>query len=458
MALTDKNDSVGNPDGRYHADKIEQWPTAYFKLDGTCVKNGRMTSSVSPRSIIDRKVSPLVEAALGDTRVVLIAGPRQAGKTTLARKYAGSDRPYVTLDDAGALSAARADPVGFVRGIGRTVIDEVQRVPELMLAIKESVDRDDTPGRFLLTGSANLATVPMIADSLAGRMATISLLPFAQSEIRSTPGRLLDRLFAGEEPTAGEDAILGDELVALVLRGGYPEALRRATSARRTAWLEDYVAQILDRDVRDVANIDQFDQLPRLLQVLAEHAGQLVNHSSFGAALGLSSVTAQKYVAILERLFLVRTLAPWSSNRLSRLIKTPKLHFLDSGLLAVLREDEEEALRQERSRFGAVLESFVVSELLKLASWSDRRVSFSHYRTKDQDEVDVVIEDRRGRVVGIEVKASATVRPKDFRGLRQLQEAVGDRFMRGLVLHDHDRVTPFGEKLQAAPLSILWTM
>ena len=417
-----------------------------------------MTSSVSPRSIIDRKVSPLVEAALGDTRVVLIAGPRQAGKTTLARKYAGSDRPYVTLDDAGALSAARADPVGFVRGIGRTVIDEVQRVPELMLAIKESVDRDDTPGRFLLTGSANLATVPMIADSLAGRMATISLLPFAQSEIRSTPGRLLDRLFAGEEPTAGEDAILGDEMVALVLRGGYPEALRRATSARRTAWLEDYVAQILDRDVRDVANIDQFDQLPRLLQVLAEHAGQLVNHSSFGAALGLSSVTAQKYVAILERLFLVRTLAPWSSNRLSRLIKTPKLHFLDSGLLAVLREDEEEALRQERSRFGAVLESFVVSELLKLASWSERRVSFSHYRTKDQDEVDVVIEDRRGRVVGIEVKASATVRPKDFRGLRQLQEAVGDRFVRGLVLHDHDRVTPFGEKLQAAPLSILWTM
>ena len=417
-----------------------------------------MSSSVSPRSIIDRKVSPLVEAALGDTRVVLIAGPRQAGKTTLARKYAGSDRPYVTLDDAGALSAARADPVGFVRGIGRTVIDEVQRVPELMLAIKESVDRDDTPGRFLLTGSANLATVPMIADSLAGRMATISLLPFAQSEIRSTPGRLLDRLFAGEEPTAGEDAILGDEMVALVLRGGYPEALRRATSARRTAWLEDYVPQILDRDVRDVANIDQFDQLSRLLQVLAEHAGQLVNHSSFGAALGLSSVTAQKYVAILERLFLVRTLAPWSSNRLSRLIKTPKLHFLDSGLLAVLREDEEEALRQERSRFGAVLESFVVSELLKLASWSERRVSFSHYRTKDQDEVDVVIEDRRGRVIGIEVKASATVRPKDFRGLRQLQEAVGDRFMRGLVLHDHDRVTPFGEKLQAAPLSILWTM
>jgi predicted AAA+ superfamily ATPase len=417
-----------------------------------------MVSSTSPHQLIDRKARPLVETALSDTRVVLVVGPRQAGKTTLARQVAGPDRPYVTLDDAGALSAARADPVGFIRGLDRAVIDEVQRVPELMLAIKESVDRNVEPGRFLLTGSANLSTMPMVADSLAGRMATISLLPFAQSEIRSTPGRLLDRMFAGEEPVAAENSPLGEELVALVLRGGYPEALRRTAAARRTAWLEDYVAQILDRDVRDIANIDQLDRLPRLLQILAEHAGQLVNNTSFGAALGLSSVTTQKYVAILDRLFLIRTLAPWSSNRLSRLIKTPKLHFLDSGLLAALREDEEQALRQDRSRLGAVLESFVVSELLKLASWSERRVSLSHYRTKDQDEVDVVIEDRRGRIVGIEVKASATVRPQDFRGLRQLQEAVGDRFVRGLVLHGHDRVTPFGEKLQAAPLSVLWTM
>lgn len=416
------------------------------------------SSTLSTRPLIDRKVRPIVEVALSDTRVVLIAGPRQAGKTTLARQFAGPDLPYITLDDAGTLGAARADPIGFVRGIDRAVIDEVQRAPELMLAIKESVDRNEAPGRFLLTGSANLATVPAIADSLAGRMAVISLLPFAQSEIRSTPGRFLDRMFAGEEPIAGEHTISGSELVETVLRGGYPEALRRPTAARRSAWLEDYVALILDRDVRDIANVDQLDRLPRLLDVLAEHAGQLVNHSSFGAALGLSSVTAQKYVAILERLFLVRTLVPWSNNRLSRLIKTPKLHFLDTGLLATLREDEAEALQENRARFGALLESFVVSELLKLASWSERRVSFSHYRTKDQDEVDVVIEDRRGRIIGIEVKASATVRAQDFRGLRQLQQAVGDRFVRGLLLHDHDRVTPFGEKLQAAPLSALWTM
>lgn len=417
-----------------------------------------MKTGLLAKSYVDRKARSVVETALADTRVVLISGPRQAGKTTLARQFSDANRPYITLDDAGTLNAARSDPTGFIRGIDRAVIDEVQRAPDLMLAIKESVDRYEDPGRFLLTGSANLATVPAIADSLAGRMAVVSLLPFAQSELHSTPGQMLDALFAGDEPTTRSEVVFGEELMNVVLKGGYPEVLRRSTPARRTAWLEDYVSLIFDRDVRDIANIDQLDRLPRLLNVLAEHSGQLVNHSSFGAALGLSSVTAQKYVAILERLFLVRTIAPWSNNRLSRLVKTPKLHFVDTGLLASLRDDDLETLRRDKTRFGALLESFVVSELLKLASWSDRRFSFSHYRTKDQDEVDVVIEDRRGRIIGIEVKASATVKSEDFKGLRQLQEAVGDRFVRGLVLHDHDRVTAFGEKLHAAPLSILWSM
>jgi predicted AAA+ superfamily ATPase len=417
-----------------------------------------MIEHLNPKTIIDRKAFPLVEAALADTRVVLISGPRQAGKTTLARMFSDKDRPYITLDDAGTLNAAKADPTGFIRGIKRAVIDEVQRAPDLMLAIKASVDEDEEPGRFLLTGSANLATIPTIADSLAGRMAVIPLLPFAQAEIRSSPGRMLDRLFAGEEPAIEGEVVLGMDMMNVVLAGGYPEVLRRASLARRVSWLEDYVSLILDRDVRDIANIDQLDRLPRLLNILAEHAGQLINNSSFGSALGLSGVTTQKYIAILERLFLVKTLAPWSSNRLSRLIKTPKLHFIDTGLLAALREDELVRLSEDKTRFGALLESFVVSELMKLASWSERRMAFSHYRTKDRDEVDVVIEDRRGRIIGVEVKASATVKADDFRGLRQLQDAVGDRFVRGLVLHDHDRITPFGERLQAAPLSTLWLM
>jgi predicted AAA+ superfamily ATPase len=196
--------------------------------------------------------------------------------------------------------------------------------------------------------------------------------------------------------------------------------------------------------------------MPRLLDVLAAHAGQLVNHSSYGAALGLTTPTAQKYVGILERLFLTRQVPPWSSNAVSRLTKTPKLYFVDTGLLAALREITAAQLQKDRTAYGPLLENFVVSEVHKLTTWSDRRLRISHFRTKEQDEVDLVLEDRRGRVIGIKVKASATVRAQDLRGLRKLQAAVGDKFVQGLVLHDHDRITPFDERLHAAPVSLLW--
>jgi predicted AAA+ superfamily ATPase len=410
--------------------------------------------SVSP--VIARRLQGRVAEALADTRVVLLVGPRQAGKTTLARLHAGPDRPYLTLDDPATLQAARNDAAGFVRGLDRAVIDEVQRAPDLLLAIKESVDKDPSPGRFLLTGSANLMALPRVADSLAGRIAVLTLLPFAQAELAGTPGDLLERLFDGRGLPPVHAPVVGDTLMQRVLHGGYPEALRRRSESRRQAWMDDYVALILDRDVRDIASIDQLDRLPRLLDLLAAHAGQLVNHSSYGAALGLTAPTAQKYVAILERLFLARLLPPWSSHAVSRLTKTPKMHFLDTGLLAARRGHTTAQLAADRTPYGPLLENFVVSEVLKLITWSDRRLRVSHYRTKDQDEVDLVIEDRRGRVIGIEVKASATVQGKDLRGLRQLQAAVGDKFVQGLVLHDHDRITPFDEKLHAAPVSLLW--
>jgi uncharacterized protein len=408
------------------------------------------------KPITQRRIMPLISAALEDTRVVLINGPRQAGKTTIARQFANSARPYVTLDDNATLRAAREDPSGFIRGLNRAVIDEIQRAPELMLAIKESVDEDQEPGRFLLTGSANLTLLPAVGDSLAGRIEVLTLLPFAQAELRGAPGRFLDQAFSGELPSLSGEPVTGDDLVKLVLLGGYPEIQRRASADRRQTWMEDYISLILDRDVRDIASVDQLDRLPRLVNVLAEHAGQLVNQASFGASLNLSRVTAQKYVAILERLFLIRTLSPWSSNRLSRLIKTPKLHFLDSGLLAALRGDTFGQISADRSRFGPLLETFVVSEIAKLATWSGLKIFQSHYRTKDQDEVDLVLEDRRGRIVGIEVKASATVRSHDFRGLRQLEAAAGDKFMHGFLLHDHDRMTPISEKIHAMPVSTLW--
>ena len=402
-----------------------------------------------------RFVEQSTRIALADTRVVLLSGPRQSGKTTLVKKIADAGSAYYTLDNLTTLEAARRDPVGFVRGIDRGVIDEIQRAPDLLLAIKESVDEDQRSGRFLLTGSTNLMTLPQVADSLAGRMAIVLMLPLAQGEILSRRPSFLGDLFRNEIASA-RNPILGESLVATVFAGGYPEALRRATWSRRQDWYVDYLQAIVQRDVRDIAQIEQLSQMPRLLRVLAEHSGQLVNHSAVGATLGMNHVTTRKYVDILERLYLVRSLQPWFDNRLKRLAKTPKIHFLDSGLLAALRNLSPDHVARDRGPFGAVLETFVFAEILKLASWSDDRYELFHFRDKQQNEVDIVIEDRRGRVAGIEIKAGATVTGSDFKGLRMLAEACGDRFAAGVVLYDHDKTVPFGERLHAAPISLLW--
>ena len=407
-------------------------------------------------AVYPRFVERRIRDALTDTRVVLLVGPRQSGKTTLAQKLAGKDMVFLTLDNATTLDSARTDPVGFVRGLDRAVIDEIQRAPDLLLAIKESVDNDPRPGRFLLTGSSNLMTLPRVADSLAGRMETVRLLPLARSEILGNQPSFFRDVFSDRTPAVSE-AIVGDDLIELVLAGGYPEGLARRSPLRRERWYLDYVDAILQRDLQDVAQIEQAQQMPRLLRVLAQHAGQLVNYSGIGAPLGINHVTTRKYVSALESLFLTMTLSPWYTNDLKRLIKTPKLHFLDSGLLAALRDLSLSRLRSERELFGSLLETFVLAELLKLASWSDDRFEFTHFRDKQQNEVDIVIENRQGRVLGIEVKASATVTKSDFAGLHRLAEGSRDRFAMGLVLHDHDKTIPFGKHMYAAPISTLWS-
>jgi predicted AAA+ superfamily ATPase len=253
-----------------------------------------------------------------------------------------------------------------------------------------------------------------------------------------------------------QDTILGRNLVDAVLVGGYPEMLRRQRPDRRQAWARDYIRAIVERDVRDIAEIEKLDQVPRLLRVLAEYSGQLANFTQLGGQIGLDDKTTRKYVAILEQLFLVRRIEPWFRNHLSRLIKTPKLHFLDSGLLAALLGITAARVTTDRAIFGRLLETFVFSELLKQISWTATPCSLHHYRDKDQDEVDIVIEDGAGALVGIEVKAGATVNTSDFKGLRKLAAACGNDFKLGLVLYDGDTVVPFGRRLFAAPLSCLW--
>lgn len=406
---------------------------------------------------LPRHIRTRIVEAMSDMRVVMIAGPRQSGKTTVARSFATERRPYFSLDDIGIRRAAEVDPTGFIRDLDAAVIDEIQRAPELLLEIKAAVDRNRKPGQFLITGSADLATLPTVSDSLAGRMETISLLPFSQSELLQQPNsRFLENAFEGSFVRSQKPTIWGETLIATALRGGYPEPALWKMPARRAAWHRTYIRQILERDAPSVAEFEHSDRLTKLLPILAEHSGQLTNFASLASAVGLTNPTTQKYASIFERLYLSRSILPWHSNKLSRLVKAPKIHFLDSGLLAALRRDSIESLRANKTRFGAILESFVFSELLKLSELTGDPVSINHFRDKDQAEVDFVLEDPRGRIVGIEVKSHATVSLNDFAGLRKLSAAAGDRFIRGFVLHDGMQSLPFGDKLQASPISILW--
>ena len=238
---------------------------------------------------------------------------------------------------------------------------------------------------------------------------------------------------------------------------GFLEALNRSSWRRRQDWHLDYIEAIVQRDVRDIARIEQLDAMPRLLRALAEHSGQLVNHSGIGTSLGMNHVTTRRYMGILENLFLVHTLPPWYTNALKRVTKSPKLHFLDSGLLAALKGLTPKRLRIDRTQLGPVLETFVLGELLKLAGWADDRYALTHFRDKERNEVDIVIEDGLGRMVGVEVKASATVTRRDFSGLRRLAAASGERFVLGMVLYDHEQTVSFGERMAAVPISALWS-
>jgi predicted AAA+ superfamily ATPase len=405
--------------------------------------------------MFERFVERRAKEALSDTPVVLIVGPRRAGKTTLVRKMGEVGLTYITLDDQTVLAAAQSDPAGFIRGLDRAIIDEIQRAPDLMLAIKKTVDEDYRPGRFLLTGSANVLTLPRIADSLAGRMETIQMLPLARAEIESRIPTFLERLFEGKLKSQ-KGAVVGDDLVQLVLLGGFPEAIIRDSERRRQDWLRSYLTSILTRDLRDIADVEKMTELPKFVRLLAEYSGQLVNYSQFGASINVSHKTGQRYVGLLEQVFLIKTLQPWFTNTLKRIVKTPKLHFLDAGLLASVRGLTFDRVKADRGTFGALLESFVFSEVLKLITASDLRLIPYHFRDRDKREVDIVLERDDGRIVGIEVKASATVKASDFAGLRALAEASGDRFAFGVVLYDSADYVPFSDRLAAAPLSCLW--
>jgi len=414
-------------------------------------------AAVSADRLYPRFAQPRLAEALADTPVVLIHGPRQCGKTTLAR-MTGDPRGYAyfSFDDDVALGAAAADPVGFVADLPeRAILDEVQRAPGLFTALKTAVDRRRTPGRFLLTGSANVLLVPKLADSLAGRMEILRLHPLAQCELAARAPRFLDRLFAGGFKTRMAER-LGVELAERVAAGGFPAALARATPRRRATWYRDYIETLVQRDVHDMARIGALDALPRLLTLAAGQTARLLNVSDLASPFQLSRPTIRDYVTLLERVFLLDELPPWHSNRLSRLIKTPKLHLGDTGLACALLGLDASALSRDRATLGQLLETFVFQELRRQASWYETEIRFHHFRDKDGAEVDLVLERGAQQVAGVEVKAAASVTAADFRALRKLKDAAGRRFAAGIVLYDGEASAGFGDGLFAVPIRALW--
>ena len=408
-------------------------------------------------ALYPRFVEPRLAEALADSPAVLIHGPRQCGKTTLARTSAASrGYAYVSFDDEVARAAAETDPMGFVADLPeRVVLDEVQRAPAIFPAMKLAIDRRRTPGRFLLTGSSQVLLLPALADSLAGRLETLRLHPLAQCEIERRPPDFLDALFGGGFAIEQRER-LGTRLADRIAAGGYPAALARPPGRRRANWYRDYLDALVQRDVRDLTRIGALEALPRLLTLAATQTARLFNVSDLAAPFQLSRPTIRDYVTLLERVFLLEQLAPWHSNRLSRLVKTPKLHVADTGLAAALLGADTAGLGANRSLLGQLLETFVFQELRRQAGWHEEPAAFFHFRDKDGVEVDLVIERGAGLIAGVEVKAAGTVTASDFRGLRKLAGATGADFAGGVVLYDGETAAGFSDRLYAVPLSRLW--
>ena len=410
--------------------------------------------------MIPRHITSSILDALADTPVVFLNGARQTGKSYLAKWLASGPYParYITLDEIGALSAAREDPTGFLAGLnGPVILDEVQRVPELFLAIKAEVDRARHPGRFLLTGSADVLLLPGLVESLAGRMEILTLWPLSQGEIEEKKECFIDAVFADEFSFPDGTEEDREVLLSRIEAGGYPEMQTRASRSRREAWFESYVTTILQRDVRDLARIEGLTVMPRLLALLAARATSLVNFAELSRSAGIPQSTLKRYLALLETTFLVQNLPAWSGNLSKRLVKSAKMVLTDSGLMCHLLGIElAKSARPEV--IGAALENFAVMELRKQATWNRRRARLYHFRTQTGREVDIVLEDAAGRVVGIEIKGAATARGDDFKGLRMLAEDLGERFHRGILLYAGRESIPYGERLHALPVQTLWQL
>lgn len=404
-----------------------------------------------------RNVHDLVVEALGDTRIVLVAGARQVGKTTLTRAISSAPHPMrpLTLDDQATRDAATSDPTGFVSGLtGPTLIDEIQRAPDLLLAIKDDVDRDTRPGRYLLTGSTNLLASKRINDALTGRIETVRLWPLAQTEIHGGSVNVVDALHAAAPPHVTGAPVGRAALQGFLSAGGYPEA-RLRDGRRRSRWFENHLATALSRDLRDISDAVKTEAMPGLLRLLASQAANLLSYRAVGARLDLHHQTVKSYVGLLEQMFLVRRLPGWRPGLGAREVQAPKIYIVDTGLMAHLMGAGDERIVSDDQITGKIVENFVAAELIKHAEWAAEAVRLHHYQ-REREDVDLVLEWNDGSIAAIEVKSRATVRRNDWKWVAKLRDQRDSSFRAGVVFYTGEQTIPLGDRLWAVPLSGLW--
>jgi uncharacterized protein len=409
---------------------------------------------------VPRQAASRLAELAAHLRVVMLTGPRQSGKTTLLTRYlADSGGSYRTLDTASTLQAARDDPAAFVAyGEMPRGIDEVQLGGDaLVRAIKVAVDRDPRPGRFVLSGSSRFLAIPTLSESLAGRVGFVPLWPLSMPEQAGALDDVVRRLFADPGSLIGDSPWTRPQYLRCVTSGGYPEVRSITSPVARRAWYDGYLSTVINRDIQDFATVARADRLVALLGLVAARAGSLLEVTDLARSVELARDTTRDYLSYLNMVYLTTRLPAWSSNRTSRLVKSPKLYLTDSGLAAHLLDvDEDELAEPGHPLLGSLVETFAVTELAKAVDYSDLRVRLFHLRTADKREVDLILEGPRGRIVAIEVKASTSPGGAAFANLRWLRAQLGDQLHAGIVLHLGHEATSHGDGLYALPLSVLW--
>jgi len=405
-----------------------------------------------------RNIFSTVTRRLKSMPVILIIGPRQCGKTTLSKTIGHElGMGYISCDNIATLASIQFDPAGFLNNQTRPlIIDEAQRVPEIFLPIKVDVDDNRKPGRYLLTGSANPLLVPKLGDGLTGRMGICNMWPLSQGEIRGVKENFLKSLFGNEHWKVDYPILSQHEIIAILMKGGFPNVVAAASSEERREWCNDYLFNALQKDINDLSKIEHFSQMPSLLYGIANRIGSPLNVNSLTDLIRTSEATIRRYIELLKSLFLLYPLPSWSRSMDKKLSKTSKIYFSDTALLLQSMDFDEERLLKLPNVLGQVFENFVVMELVKQASWSSEPVKLYHYRTHDQKEVDIVLESPSGKIIGIEIKLSSIVRKDDLKGLMSLKEYCGADFLKGIIFYTGGKTLPFGDSFTALPIAALW--